>query len=181
LSSTSEDPLVSPLPWPRNRWLATIVVGLAVWALYALVGPGEYYFRCYTRMVSKPERLPQVVEFPWTQNPRWLAPFMAPFVSLPGRPGCVAFMGFTIAAIIYACYRLGGKPIPVPSGAGSDRAEGRVGDSGWTSRRTRERWSVPRLGIRLSSPSQGSRVFLLCCTGTVPALATRRAAGDEAV
>jgi hypothetical protein len=64
-------------------------------------------------MVMEPERLPQVVEFPWTQNPPWLVPFMAPFVTLPGRPGYIAFMGFTIAAIIYTCYRLGGKPIPI--------------------------------------------------------------------
>ena len=98
--------------WSRNYWLATIGIALAVWVLYSLVGPGDDYMRCYTWMVSEPWRLPQVAEIPWTLNPPWLATFMAPFVSLPGRPGYIAFMGFTIAAVVYACYKLGGKPIP---------------------------------------------------------------------
>lgn len=98
--------------WSPRHWFATILVGASLWALYSLVGPGDDYFRCYTWMVMEPERLPQVVEVPWTQNPPWLATFMAPFVTLPGRPGYIAFMGFTIAAIIYACYKLGGRPIP---------------------------------------------------------------------
>ncbi len=99
--------------WSRKQWLAVVLVSLALWMVYAYIGPGDDYKRCYTWMVMEPERLESVAVRPWTLNPPWLVPFMAPFVSLPGRPGYLAFMAATIAGIVYSTYVLGGKPIPI--------------------------------------------------------------------
>jgi hypothetical protein len=95
--------------WSRNHWFAAIAIGITIWVIFAWVGPGDDYKRCYTWMVNEPWRLAQVVERPWTQNPPWLAPFMAAFVSLPGRAGYLVFMAFTIAVTIYGAYFFGGR------------------------------------------------------------------------
>jgi hypothetical protein len=71
--------------WSRNFRLVVIATAIAVSMLFAVVGPGEDYFRCYTWMVTEPQRLSKVAEYPWTLNP-YLAQFMAPFVAA-GRPG----------------------------------------------------------------------------------------------
>lgn len=105
--------MIETAHWSRNHWLATLAVGLTVWLIFVVVSPGADYARCYTWMVTEPWRLPQVAERPWTLNPPWLAPFMAPFVSLPGRAGLIVFMAATIAMTIYGVYILGGKPIPI--------------------------------------------------------------------
>lgn len=105
--------MMSNRAWSRNHWLATILTALAVWLVFAFVSPGLDYFGCYTWMVMEPERLPRVAEQVWTLNPPWLAPFMAPFVSLPGRAGYIAFMAASLAMIVYSTYILGGKPIPI--------------------------------------------------------------------
>jgi hypothetical protein len=99
--------------WSRRHLLATLVVAVGVWALYSQIGPGDDFFRCYTWMVKEPERLAQVVTFPWTQNPPWLVPFMAPFVTLPGRAGYIVFLAFSLAMILFGAYLFGGKPIPI--------------------------------------------------------------------
>lgn len=99
--------------WSRNYWTSILITGCAVWGLFAWVGPGDDYFRCYTWMVNETWRLPLNAQSPWTLNPTWLAPFMAPFVSLPGRAGYIVFMGVTIALTIYGAFYLGGRPIPI--------------------------------------------------------------------
>ncbi len=98
--------------WSRQYWAVIIIVAAGLWLLYTMIGPGEDYIRCYTWMVENPEKLPEVADYPWTLNPPWLAPFMAPFVSLPGRSGYSLFMLATIAVTIYATKIFGGKPIP---------------------------------------------------------------------
>ncbi len=105
--------MIGKTRWSRNHWLAILVVAAFVWGLFALSGPGDDYKRCYTWMVVEPWRLPKVAEGPWTLNPPWLAPLMAPFVSIPGRAGYLVFMAATIAMVIYTTYVLGGKPIPI--------------------------------------------------------------------
>lgn len=99
--------------WSQQQWLITFGVALLVWLVYAFIGPGADYFGCYTWMVTEPERLPLVSERVWTLNPPWLVPFMAPFVSLPGRAGYLAFMLANLAMTIYGTYVLGGRPLPI--------------------------------------------------------------------
>lgn len=99
--------------WSKKHWIAISIVGLAVWLVFASIAPGDDYKRCYTMMVMEPELLQSVAEYPWTLNPPWLAVFMVPFVSLPGRPGYIVFMLATIAIVIYSASMLGGKPIPI--------------------------------------------------------------------
>ncbi len=98
--------------WSRRHWIVILSVAIGLWSLYTVIGPGDDYKLCYTWMVENPEKLPEVAEYPWTLNPTWLAPFMAPFVSLPGRSGYSLFMLATIAVTIYATKIFGGKPIP---------------------------------------------------------------------
>jgi hypothetical protein len=64
-------------------------------------------------MVTSPERLQKVAEYPWTLNPPWMVPFMAPFVSLPGNAGLILFMAAMIAMTVFGCYIFGGRPILV--------------------------------------------------------------------
>lgn len=97
--------------WSRKHWIAVVTVSVALVALYARIGPGSDYFGCYTWMVEQPELLSNVAERPWTLNPPWIVPFMAPFVSLPGRGGYILFMAASIAMMVYSTYVLGGKPI----------------------------------------------------------------------
>ncbi|MBE9524500.1 MAG: hypothetical protein IMY76_05340 [Chloroflexi bacterium] len=97
--------------WSRQHWIVILSVGIGLWMLYTMIAPGDDYIRCYTWMVENPEKLPEVADYPWTLNPTWLAPFMAPFVSLPGQSGYSIFMLATIAVTIYATKIFGGKPI----------------------------------------------------------------------
>lgn len=99
--------------WSPKKWLLVISLALAIWLVFAFIGPGDDYKRCYTDMVQAPWRLQLVQELPWTQNPPWLAPFMAPFISIPGRAGYIVFIAATLAATILTTYLLGGKPVPV--------------------------------------------------------------------
>lgn len=86
-----------------------IVIALCLWALYALIGPGPDYKVCYTWMVTQPERLRTVADYPWTLNPPWLAVFMAPFVTLPGRAGYIVFTAFSIAVFLHGTHHFRGK------------------------------------------------------------------------
>lgn len=99
--------------WSRYKWFYVISVGLIIWVLYAYIGPGDDFKRCYTNMVLYPEKLQEVVVRPWTQNPPWLAPFMAPFVTLPGRSGYYVFIAVSIGVVIFGAYFFGGRPLPV--------------------------------------------------------------------
>ena len=90
-----------------------LFVAFSVWALYSFIGPGADFFRCYTWMVKEPERLAQVVTYPWTQNPPWLATFMAPFATMPGRAGYITFMAASLAMIVLGAAFFGGRPIPI--------------------------------------------------------------------
>lgn len=94
-----------------KQWAPILLVAIALWAVYIMIGPGLDYHACYTWMVNEPERLPANADYPWTLNPPWLAPFMAPFVSLPGQAGYIVFMAATIAAVIYGSRFFGGKTI----------------------------------------------------------------------
>lgn len=105
--------MIAASSWSRKHWLAIILVVIALWMVYAFVAPGDDYKRCYTWMVMEPERLESVAVRPWTLNPPWLVPFMAPFVSLPGRAGYLVFLLATLAGMVYGVYMLGGKPIPI--------------------------------------------------------------------
>jgi len=98
-------------PWSRREWLAVIGVAFGLWLLYSVLATGLDYFGCYTWMVTQPAKLATVVDVPWTQNPPWLVPFMAPFVMLPGRAGYIVFMAATLAMVVWGCYVFGGRPI----------------------------------------------------------------------
>ncbi len=103
--------MIAVRQWTLREWLPVALVGLTVFLLFAMVSPGDDYIRCYTWMVMETERYPQVADAPWTFNPPWLAAFMAPFVALPGRPGLIVFLAFTIIFSAFSVYYLGGKPI----------------------------------------------------------------------
>jgi len=64
-------------------------------------------------MVTLPDKLREVPTHVWTLNPTWLVPFMAPFVTMPGRAGYVLFMAASIVMMIYGTRFFGGKAIPV--------------------------------------------------------------------
>ena len=98
-------------PWSRRQWLAVIAVAFGLWLLFSILATGLDYFGCYTWMVTQPEKLQTVVDVPWTQNPPWLVPFMAPFVMTPGRAGYILFMAATLAMVGWGCYVFGGRPI----------------------------------------------------------------------
>jgi hypothetical protein len=99
-------------PWTRKEWLVVAAVAFGMWLVFSILATGLDYFGCYTWMVTQPEKLATVVDIPWTQNPPWLVPFMAPFVMLPGRAGYIAFLAATLAMVVWGCYVFGGKPIP---------------------------------------------------------------------
>jgi len=99
-------------PWSRRHTLVVAGLALAVWLVYAFTGPGADYFGAYTWMVMDPGRLPKVAEHPWTLNPPWMIPYMAPFVTLPGRAGYLVFMLATLAMTLYGAYVFGGRAIP---------------------------------------------------------------------
>ena len=97
--------------WTRRHWMILIGVAVVLLAFYAKFGPGDDYFRCYTDMVIHPELLEKVTERVWTLNPPWVVPFMAPFVTLPGRAGYIVFVAATLAMFIYSTHYFGGKPV----------------------------------------------------------------------
>lgn len=99
-------------PWSKNYTFVVIAIALTVWIAHAVISPGTDYYGAYTWIVQNPERLPQVADYPWILNPTWMAPFMAPFVSLPGRAGYLIFMAAIIAMTIYGVYVFGGRAIP---------------------------------------------------------------------
>lgn len=105
--------MIAEASWPKKYRLVVVSIAVGVCVLFAVIGPGEDYFRCYTWMVTEPERLSKVAEYPWTLNPPYLAQFMAPFVALPGRPGYIVFMAASLAMIIFSTKKLGGNPIPI--------------------------------------------------------------------
>jgi hypothetical protein len=94
----------------RRGLLIAIAVAVGLWIVYAAIGPGDDFFRCYTWMVVEPQRLPSVAQQPWTLNPLWQNWFMAPFVTMPGRSGYLLFLAFTLGAVVYVSYFFGGKP-----------------------------------------------------------------------
>lgn len=96
-----------------TQWKFIILIAICVWLLFVFIGPGHDFFGAYTKMVLEPERLSSVSDYPWTLNPPWLVPFMAPFVTLPGRAGYYLFMAVTIVMIIFGAYIFGGKTIPI--------------------------------------------------------------------
>lgn len=97
----------------RRELTIAIIVAIGLWAVYAFIGPGDDYKRAYTDMVLKPELLSEIPVRPWTLNPLWQNWFMAPFVTMPGRTGYLAFMAFTLGATIWAAYLFGGRPVLV--------------------------------------------------------------------
>ena len=105
--------MIGQTQWSRKHWFAIIIVMTAVLTIFAMVGPGDDYKRCYTWMVQEPWRYPLVADGPWTLNPPWLAPFMAPFVAFPGRSGYILFMAFSLVMMVFTTYYLGGKPLPI--------------------------------------------------------------------
>ena len=94
----------------RRELIIAIIVAIGLWAVYAFIGPGDDYKRAYTDMVLRPELLETVQDTAWTMNPPWQNWFMAPFVTMPGRSGYLAFMAFTLGATIWAAYLFGGRP-----------------------------------------------------------------------
>lgn len=98
-------------PWSRRLWLAVIGVAFGLWLLYSFIATGLDYYGCYTWMVTLPEKLKTVVDTTWTLNPPWMVPFMAPFIMTPGRFGYILFLAASLAAVIWACYVFGGRPI----------------------------------------------------------------------
>ena len=98
--------------WSTKYTFIVIVMAVAVWVIYAVISPGKDFYGAYTWMVINPEMYPQVADYPWTLNPPWMVPFMAPFITLPGRAGFLLFMAAMIAMIIYGAYIFGGRAIP---------------------------------------------------------------------
>lgn len=99
--------------WSRREWVLTLAVAVGLWVIYAFIGPGIDYYGAYTWMVNNPEMYPLNAQRPWTLNPTWMVPFMAPFITLPGRAGYLAFMAATLAMMIFGAYVFGGRPIPL--------------------------------------------------------------------
>ncbi len=97
----------------RRELIIAIIVAIGLWSVYAFIAPGDDYKRAYTDMVIHPEQLSEVPVRPWTLNPLWQNWFMAPFVTMPGRWGYLAFMAFTLGVTIWATYLFGGRPILV--------------------------------------------------------------------
>lgn len=100
-------------PWSKRYTIIVIILAVATWFIYAMIGPGTDYYGAYTWMVLNPEKYPQIAERAWTLNPPWMVPFMAPFITLPGRAGYLAFMAVMIAATLFGAYVFGGRPIPI--------------------------------------------------------------------
>ncbi|PKO15244.1 MAG: hypothetical protein CVU39_11605 [Chloroflexi bacterium HGW-Chloroflexi-10] len=98
-------------PWSKKYTLGVIAFAFGLWLLYALISPGIDYYGAYTWMVTSPEKFIEVADYPWTLNPTWMVPFMAPFITLPGNAGLIAFMGAMIAMTVYGCYVFGGRPV----------------------------------------------------------------------
>jgi hypothetical protein len=97
----------------RRELIIAIIIAIGLWLVYAFIGPGDDYKRAYTDMVIHPEQIAEVPERTWTLNPLWQNWFMAPFVTMPGRWGYLAFMAFTLGATIWAAYLFGGRPVLV--------------------------------------------------------------------
>jgi hypothetical protein len=91
--------------------LVIFALALILWITYAMIGPGGEFFVGYRQLVLNPQELIPVFGHPLTFNPPWLAPILAPFITMPGRAGFILFTGVTLLMLLYSLRSLGGKPI----------------------------------------------------------------------
>jgi hypothetical protein len=98
---------------PLSReWKIAIGLAFGLWIFYAFMSPGLDYYGCYTRMVRQSGDLALVgTSYPWTLNPAWIIPFLAPFIYLPGKIGLIVFMGCTLAITLIGTAVFKGRPI----------------------------------------------------------------------
>lgn len=96
--------------WKTYYWQIHIALAVTLWLVYSYLGPGHDYFGAYTWMVMKPELYPANADYPWTLNPPWMVPFMAPFIGLPGKMGYILFMAATLGVVLVGARHFGGKP-----------------------------------------------------------------------
>ncbi|MDR3574989.1 MAG: hypothetical protein P4L50_14105 [Anaerolineaceae bacterium] len=84
---------------------------LIVWITYSLLGPGGDFFKAYRDLVLNPQNLISTFSHPITFNPPWLAPILAPMITMPGKAGYILFTGMTVLMLLYSARMLGGKSI----------------------------------------------------------------------
>jgi hypothetical protein len=86
----------------KNNCFLTIIFSLIIWATYASIGPGDEFFNGYRKLVLNPTELIPIFGHPIMYNPPWLAPILAPFITMPGRSGYILFIGGTIGMLLYS-------------------------------------------------------------------------------
>lgn len=96
--------------FPSRRWIAATLVALFCWTLHVRFASGEDFFRAYSWLVLEPTRYAGDYGI---FSPPWLAPIMAPFVTMPGRAGFALFTAATLGMLLYSSRILGGRAIPL--------------------------------------------------------------------
>jgi len=96
---------------PKYQNLIIISFALFIWVLYAVIGSGDEFFDGYRKLVLNPTDLIPTFGNPIMYNPPWLAPILAPFITMPGRSGYVIFIGVTIFMFLYSINIFKGNPI----------------------------------------------------------------------
>lgn len=88
-----------------------IAFALSLWAIYAVIGPGDEFFVGYRALVLNPNDLIPTFGHPIMFNPPWLSPILAPFITMPGRAGYILFIGLTVGILFYSTRVFEGNPI----------------------------------------------------------------------
>lgn len=91
-------------------WVLPVVVGIFLVIVVGSVSTAEDFFGPYRSMVLDIDKYRggNVI-----YSPAWLAPILAPFITLPGRSGYYALTAVTIGLLVYSSRVLGGKWLPV--------------------------------------------------------------------
>jgi hypothetical protein len=95
---------------PRYQKVAEIALALIIWLTYSAIGPGGEFFNVYRDLVFQPAKLIGTFGAPITYNPPWLAPMLAPVITMPGRSGYIIFIGITLLIFLYASSVFESKP-----------------------------------------------------------------------
>ncbi len=96
------------IPEKYQSFIPAVILGTALLILYGKIAPGDDFFGAYTRLVYEPENFAEMVGL---FNPMWLAPLLAPFVTMPGRWGYILFIGVLITVTIASTHILKGKKL----------------------------------------------------------------------
>jgi hypothetical protein len=97
-------------PSPNWSLALAILIAACLWALYVRIGPGGDFFGAYRWMVLEPGKYSGNYGI---FSPAWLAPVMAPFVTLPGRAGYALFTAATLIMLLYGARVMNGRAVPL--------------------------------------------------------------------